>query len=119
MMRSSVAIRAVAVVLTLVVGGQVALSANNGSAPVRAQATMAATTAAHNQAPDIAALSRYHVTLFASSTSSYSGPDSLVVDGANVFIDYQNTTAKDCTDKNSSTVVEYSMDGKVVNTFSI
>jgi sugar lactone lactonase YvrE len=116
-MRSSVAIRAIAVSLVLVVGGQVALSANNGSAPVQAQATMAA--AAQNPTSGIAALPIYQVTLFASSTSAYSGPDSLVVDGTNVFIDYQNTTAKDCTDKNSSTVVEYTMDGKVVTTFSI
>jgi len=118
-MRSFVAIRAVAVALVLVVGGQVALSASNGSAPVQAQATMAATAAAQAQAPEIVALSNYKVELFASSTSDYSAPDSLVVDGGNVFIDYQNKTAKDCTDKNSSTVVEYSMDGKVVTTFSI
>jgi hypothetical protein len=118
-MRSSVAISAVAVALVLVVGGQVGLSASNGSAPVQAQATMAATIAAQNQTSEIATLSNYHVELFASSTSSYSNPDSLVVADGNVFIDYQNKTAKDCTDKNSSTVVEYTMDGKVMNTFSI
>lgn len=121
-MRSSVAIRAVAVALVLVVCGQVALSANNGAVSAQGGtpvATLAGTMAAQKQAPEIVALSNYHVALFASSTSAYSGPDSLVVDGSNVFIDYQNTTAKDCTDKNSSTVVEYTMDGKVVNTFSI
>ncbi len=67
----------------------------------------------------IAALPGYQVSLFASSTSSYTNPDSLVVDNGHVFIDYQNTTAKDCTDSNSSTVVEYTMDGKVVKMFSI
>jgi len=122
-MRSSVAIRSVTVSLLLVVGGQFALSASNGSAPVQAQATMAATmvgtVAAQKPASDIATLSNYHVALFASSTADYFGPDSLVVDGANVFIDYQNKTAKDCTDKNSSTVVEYTLDGTVVNTFSV
>ncbi len=67
----------------------------------------------------IAALAGYQVSLFASSTAKYTGPDSVAVDNGHVFIDYQNTTAKDCTDTNSSTVVEYTMDGKVVKTFSI
>lgn len=67
----------------------------------------------------LAALPGYQVALFASATSSYANPDSLVADNGHVFIDYQNTTAKDCTDKNSSTVVEYSMDGKVVKTYSV
>lgn len=67
----------------------------------------------------LALLPGYQVSLFASSTSSYSAPDSLVVDNGHVFIDYQNMTAKDCTDTNHSTVVEYTMDGKVVKTFSV
>jgi len=125
--RFPVAMSAIAAALALGFGGQVSLSANNSSAPVQAQATMAATMsatmagtmAAQKQSADIAALSDYHVTLFASSTSTYFGPDSLVVADGNVFIDYQNTTAKDCTDKNSSTVVEYTMDGKVVKTFAV
>jgi len=129
-MRSSVAMRTVSVALALVVGG-VALTANSGSASVQAKATlsatmaatlsstMAATMAAPTPAPEIVSLSTYKVELFASSTAAYSGPDSLEVVDGNVFIDYQNKTAKDCTDKNSSTVVEYTMDGKVVNTFAI
>ncbi len=67
----------------------------------------------------LAALPGYQISLFASSTSKYTNPDAIEVDNGHVFIDYQNTTAKDCTDKNSSTVVEYTMDGKVVKTFSI
>jgi sugar lactone lactonase YvrE len=84
-----------------------------------APATMAATMAAATPTPEILIQSTYKVELFASSTADYFGPDSLVVDGGNVFIDYQNKTAKDCTDKNTSTIVEYSMDGKVVTTFAI
>jgi hypothetical protein len=41
------------------------------------------------------------------------------VDGNHVFIDYQNVTAKDCTDNNTSTVVEYNMDGTTVTTFTV
>jgi hypothetical protein len=67
----------------------------------------------------IVALDGYRVSHFASSTSSYTNPDSLVVDSGQVYIDYQNKTAKDCADHNSSTVVEYTMDGEVVKTFSI
>ncbi|GAC1618423.1 MAG: hypothetical protein NVS4B7_10710 [Ktedonobacteraceae bacterium] len=87
--------------------------------------TSAATTASTATMPQqtntygIAALAGYQVSLFASGSSSYSAPDSVAVDNDHVFIDYQNSTAKDCTDKNSSTVVEYTMDGKVVKTFTI
>jgi hypothetical protein len=127
MMRSSVKIRAAAAALVLVIGGQAAVSANNGRAAVQPQVALAATAAptmtatmtAQNPTAAIVALSDYHVSLFASSTADYSAPDSLVVSNGNVFIDYQNKTAKDCTDKNTSTVVEYTMDGKVVNTFAI
>ena len=82
-----------------------------------------ATTPTSNATPTndhgVAALPGYQVSLFASSTSSYNNPDTLVVDNGHVFIGYQNTTAKDCTDTNSSTVVEYTMDGKVVKTFTV
>ena len=59
----------------------------------------------------------YQVSLFASGTSSYTNPDTVVVDNGHVFIGYQNSTAKDCTDNNTSTIVEYTMDGNVVKTF--
>lgn len=67
----------------------------------------------------IAAIPGYQVSLFASSTSSYSAPDSLVVDSGHVFIDYQNVTAKDCSDNKTSTIVEYTMAGSVVKTFIV
>lgn len=59
------------------------------------------------------------VSLFAAGTSSYTAPDNVVADNGHIFIGYQNVTAKDCTDTNSSTVVEYNMDGSVVKTFSV
>jgi hypothetical protein len=34
-------------------------------------------------------------------------------------IDYQNKTAKDCTDQKSSTIVEYMMSGSVVKAFTV
>lgn len=64
-------------------------------------------------------LSSYQVSLFVSGTSPYTSPDSVVVDNGHVFIDYQNSAAKDCTDNNNSNIVEYTMDGKVVKTFTM
>ena len=67
----------------------------------------------------LAALPGYSISLFAKSTGDFAGPDSLVVDNGNVYIDYQNTTAKDCTDKFTSTVVQYDMSGKMLKTFTV
>ncbi|HEY0755947.1 MAG TPA: hypothetical protein VGD98_18460 [Ktedonobacteraceae bacterium] len=84
-------------------------------APVTNQTPNATPTNDHG----LAALPGYQISLFASSTSAYNNPDAVVLDNGHIFIDYQNTSAKDCTDNNSSTVVEYTMDGKVVKTFSV
>ena len=67
----------------------------------------------------LAALPGYTISLFAKSTGDFAGPDSLVVDNGFVYIDYQNTTAKDCTDKFTSTVVQYDMNGKMLKTFAV
>jgi len=63
--------------------------------------------------------SGYAASAFASGTTSYFNPDAVEVDGNHVFIDYQNSTAKDCTDSNSSTIVEYTMAGSVVAKFTM
>lgn len=99
----------------------VLILAGCGSAQPTTTTNSGNSTAAYGQGGNygLAALPGYQISLFASSTSKYNNPDSVVVDNGHVFIDYQNTTAKDCTDKNSSTVVEYTMDGKVVTTFTI
>jgi hypothetical protein len=49
----------------------------------------------------------------------YWNPDSVEVDGNHVWVGYQNTTAKDGTDTNTSTIVEYSMDGTVIKTWPV
>ena len=67
----------------------------------------------------LAAIPGYQVSLFARQPSGIAGPDSLVVDNGFVYIDYQNTTAKDCTDTNTSTVVQYDMNGKMLKTFTV
>jgi hypothetical protein len=69
----------------------------------------------------VVALPGYEITEFTQNDSRLivSNPDSVAVDGQHVFIDYQNVTAKDCTDKNSSTVVEYDMNGKMINHWTV
>jgi len=61
----------------------------------------------------------YTVTVFAQGTSSYLNPDSIDVTDSFVFVGYQNITAKDGTDGKSSTIVQYTLDGQVVQTFSV
>ncbi len=99
------------------------LSACSSSTPTTTATTptVTTTTIGGSQPGDfgLAALPGYSVSLFARQTTSYTGPDSLVVDNGFVYIDYQNTTAKDCTDTNSSTVVQYDMTGKVLKTYTV
>jgi hypothetical protein len=61
----------------------------------------------------------YDIKVFATGTASYFNPDPVEVVGTHVFVAYQNSTAKDCTDNKTSTIVEYAMDSAVVATFSI
>jgi hypothetical protein len=56
---------------------------------------------------------------FASSTASYTGPDSIDVAGDRVFVGFNNNTATDGSDGKTSTIVEYTRDGRVVKTFSV
>jgi hypothetical protein len=71
----------------------------------------------------VVAVPGYHVQLFTSAAWSkekkISNPDSVVVDGGHVFIDYQNVTAKDGSDGKSSTVVEYNMEGRQLKSWDI
>jgi hypothetical protein len=67
------------------------------------------------------ALAPYSVSLWAAGTAPYSNPDSIAVDSDynRIYVGYQNVTAKDGSDNKSSTVVAYTMDGKVLQTYSV
>jgi len=79
-----------------------------------------ATNGARAEKPaNVVGLPGYDIDVFAKGTASYSNPDSVDVAGKHVYIGYQNVTAKDGSDNKSSTVVEYTLDGKVVRTFSV
>jgi hypothetical protein len=67
----------------------------------------------------LAALPGYKVRVWAQGTSQYSHPDSIVRDGRDIWVGYQNVTAKDGSDNKTSTVVEYDLRGRVERTFSV
>ena len=109
----------------LIPRGSLALICFSLLALVLSSCSNTSTSASTTGTPVVAA--KYHfpavagftTTVFATGTKDYFGPDSIVDDNGHIFIDYQNTTAKDCTDTNSSTIVEYSLTGQVVKQFSI
>jgi hypothetical protein len=49
----------------------------------------------------------------------YWNPDSIEVDGDHVWVGYQNTTAKDGSDTNKSTIVEYSLAGAFIKSWPV
>jgi hypothetical protein len=67
----------------------------------------------------VTGLPGYQVCLFAASTTSYSHPDSVVVDGQNVYVGFQNITAKDGADHKTSTIVQYDLHGTVLKKFTV
>lgn len=61
----------------------------------------------------------YSLSVFATSTNAYTQPDSIVQWKNSILIGFQNHVAKDGTDGKSSTIVQYSLDGKLQRTFSV
>jgi hypothetical protein len=61
----------------------------------------------------------YTVTTFATSPSGASQPDSIAADRTHVYVGFGNGVAKDGSDGKSSTIVEYTSTGAVVQTFSV
>jgi hypothetical protein len=67
----------------------------------------------------LAALPGYSVRVWAQPSTQFTHPDSIERDGNDVWVGYQNVTAKDGTDGKTSTVVEYNLRGKVERTFTV
>jgi hypothetical protein len=61
----------------------------------------------------------YSLSVFATSTNSYSQPDSIVQWKDSFLIGFQNHVAKDGTDGKSSTIVQFSSNGTPQRTFSV
>jgi hypothetical protein len=61
----------------------------------------------------------YSLSVFAKSANGYSQPDSIVQWRNSIIVGFQNHVAKDGTDGKSSTIVQYSLDGTVLRTFTV
>jgi hypothetical protein len=56
---------------------------------------------------------------FATNPAGATQPDSIAVDGLNIYVGYGNGVAKDGTDGKSSTIVQYDTAGHLIQTFSV
>lgn len=65
------------------------------------------------------AVAPYSVSTFAVSESGYTAPDSITFSRDNVFVGYGNGGAPDGSGGAMSTIVKYTMDGKVVRTYAV
>jgi hypothetical protein len=61
----------------------------------------------------------YTLKVFANAPRGTSQPDSIVQWGDHIIVGFQNGVAKDGTDGKSSTIVQFSLSGKVERTFSV
>lgn len=61
----------------------------------------------------------YSVSIFALNPPNTSSPDSVAIDGNKVYIGYGDGTKSDGSDNLPSTVAEFTMNGKLVRTFSV
>jgi hypothetical protein len=66
----------------------------------------------------VAPLPGFSVSVFAKGTSTYFNPDSIVVDGNDVWVGFQNDAATDGSNGKTSTIVEYDRHGQVERTFT-
>lgn len=82
---------------------------------------MLMTVLGHGQPGSVSpvAVSPYTVSVFATSSSSYTQPDSIAVADGKIFVGFGNGVAKDGSDGKSSTIVEYSSAGAVLNILSV
>jgi len=82
-------------------GASSAAAGSSSASPSSASPSSAGSSAAGSSgagSTGIAATSGYSVRVFAKGSGAQSNPDSIVVDGQNVYVGYQNVTAKDGTE---------------------
>lgn len=63
------------------------------------------------------AVKGYTVRVWATGTSAATNPDDITTDGRHVYVAFQNTTVKDGSQPGSSTVTQYSLSGKTLQTY--
>ncbi|MBJ7608927.1 MAG: hypothetical protein JF887_05790 [Candidatus Dormibacteraeota bacterium] len=119
--------------LVAVAGSIVVAALTAGCSSSTSTATSTSANAAASAAPGSLATSQqtaetldrlvappgWTLTLWAVGGAKYSNPDSIERDGNNIWVGYQNVTAKDGSDGKTSNIVEYTPDGKVLKTWTV
>jgi hypothetical protein len=103
------------------------LSQGAGAAKVEAAQVVASNDEHHGRGGDscedlpagLGALPGYSVRVWAKGTTAYTNPDSIVQDGNDIWVGYQNVTSKTGGDGKTSTIVEYTRHGRVENTYAV
>jgi arylsulfatase A-like enzyme len=67
----------------------------------------------------VSVASGFTLSSFATNPAGASQPDSIAVDGLNVYVGYGNGVAKDGSDGKSSTIAQYDTAGHLLQTFSV
>jgi len=71
------------------------------------------------QAPGVAALPGYQVCLFLGATTAMNHPDDIRVVGDKVWVQWQNSTAKDCSTTKTSVIAEYTASGQLLKSWNV
>jgi hypothetical protein len=107
----------VAAVAALVLVATACSSSSSSSPPASSSGSASCKSAA--QASSVSALPGYQVCLFAGATTNANHPDDVRYVGSNVWIEWQNGSAKDCSTTKTSTIAEYTTAGKLLKTWSV
>jgi len=102
---------ALLIAICIVALAVMSISAASGSASAATRATTTQTTPI--------GLHGYDISLFAQGTKKYYNPDSVEVVGKYVFVGYQNNGLPDGSNHVPSTIVAYTLSGKVVHVLNI
>ena len=105
--------------LAAAAGLGVAACTSSSNTPAKTTSSISGSACKSGAAPGVAALPGYQVCLWAAATSKANHPDNVVISGSNVFIGWQNITAKDGTDTKTSTISEYTTSGKLLKSWSV
>jgi hypothetical protein len=94
-------------------------NAGAGAAVTPEPGTLATSSQSAEYLDRLVAPPGWKISLWAVGGARQSNPDSIEIDGQNIWVGYQNVTAKDGSDGMSSTIVAYTLNGKAVKSWSV
>jgi hypothetical protein len=109
---------AVVAALALVAAG-CSSSSSTSSTTANTTSTSGSACKAGSQSSNVAGLPGFQVCLFAAASTKMNHPDDIQVLGSNVWIGWQNQSAKDGSTSVTSTIAEYTTGGKLLKTWSV